>query len=59
MVFIHSILGPDCRVLATGGASSNTSILQVAADVFNAKVYVLDVANSACLGAAYIAKHGE
>ncbi|XP_072020796.1 xylulose kinase-like [Amphiura filiformis] len=51
-------IGPDCRVLATGGASSNTSILQVIADVFNAKVYVLDVANSACLGGAYRAKHG-
>ncbi|XP_038046512.1 xylulose kinase-like [Patiria miniata] len=46
------------RVLATGGASSNRAILQVLSDVFNAPVYVLDVANSACLGCAYRAKHG-
>ncbi|XP_033624446.1 xylulose kinase-like isoform X1 [Asterias rubens] len=46
------------RVLATGGASANRAILQVLSDVFNAPVYILDVANSACLGCAYRAKHG-
>ncbi|XP_064612198.1 xylulose kinase-like isoform X2 [Liolophura sinensis] len=51
-------LGPESRVLATGGASSNKAILQVMADVFNSPVYIQDVANSACLGGAYRAKHG-
>ncbi|XP_061412946.1 xylulose kinase isoform X1 [Lethenteron reissneri] len=49
---------PETRILATGGASSNKDILQVLADVFNVPVYTLDTANSACLGAAYRAKHG-
>ncbi|KAK2854586.1 hypothetical protein Q7C36_006455 [Tachysurus vachellii] len=46
------------RVLATGGASSNKDILQVLSDVFNAPVYTIDLANSACLGCAYRAVHG-
>ncbi|XP_067234080.1 xylulose kinase [Chanodichthys erythropterus] len=46
------------RVLATGGASANKDILQVLSDVFNAPVYTIDVANSACLGCAYRALHG-
>ncbi|XP_076146623.1 xylulose kinase isoform X1 [Alosa pseudoharengus] len=49
---------PGTRVLATGGASSNVDILQVLSDVFNAPVYTIDVANSACLGCAYRALHG-
>uniref|UniRef100_A0A6Q2YLZ9 Xylulose kinase n=1 Tax=Esox lucius TaxID=8010 RepID=A0A6Q2YLZ9_ESOLU len=49
---------PGTRVLATGGASSNKEILQVLSDVFNAPVYTIDVANSACLGCAYRALHG-
>ncbi|XP_022529597.2 xylulose kinase isoform X2 [Astyanax mexicanus] len=49
---------PGTRVLATGGASSNKDILQVLSDVFNAPVYTIDVANSACLGGAYRAMHG-
>lgn len=49
---------PGTRVLATGGASSNQDILQVLSDVFNAPVYTIDVANSACLGSAYRAMHG-
>ncbi|KAL1006415.1 hypothetical protein UPYG_G00072080 [Umbra pygmaea] len=49
---------PGSRVLATGGASSNKDILQVLSDVFNAPVYTIDVANSACLGCAYRAMHG-
>ncbi|XP_041459562.1 xylulose kinase-like isoform X1 [Lytechinus variegatus] len=51
-------IGGDTRVLVTGGASANQAILQVISDVFNAPVYILDVANSACLGCAYRAKHG-
>ncbi|XP_076455946.1 xylulose kinase-like [Babylonia areolata] len=51
-------IGPKTRVIATGGASSNPGILQVIADVFNAPVYIKDVANSAALGCAYRAKHG-
>ncbi|NXT02166.1 XYLB kinase, partial [Jacana jacana] len=46
------------RILATGGASHNKNILQVLSDVFNAPVYTIDTANSACLGSAYRAIHG-
>uniref|UniRef100_A0A663M5A0 Xylulose kinase n=1 Tax=Athene cunicularia TaxID=194338 RepID=A0A663M5A0_ATHCN len=45
------------RILATGGASHNKKILQVLSDVFNAPVYTIDTANSACLGSAYRAIH--
>nr|CAD7449202.1 unnamed protein product [Timema bartmani] len=45
------------RIIATGGASNNKSILQVLSDVFNAPVFVLEAANSAMLGSAYQAKH--
>nr|XP_053635683.1 xylulose kinase-like [Cherax quadricarinatus] len=51
-------IGSGTRVLATGGASNNNSVLQVLADVFNSPVYTMAVANSACLGSAYRAKHG-
>ena len=37
---------------ATGGASRNTEILQVMADVFNARVERFQISNSAALGAA-------
>ena len=37
---------------ATGGASSNPEILQVMADVFNARVERFQISNSAALGAA-------
>lgn len=50
-------VGNEMRILATGGASANKTILQVLADVFNADVYILDIVNSAVLGAAYQAKH--
>ncbi|XP_073887801.1 xylulose kinase isoform X14 [Macaca fascicularis] len=46
------------KILATGGASHNRDILQVLADVFGAPVYVIDTANSACVGSAYRAFHG-
>lgn len=47
---------PETRILATGGASTNSSILQVLADVFNAKVYVQKKANSAAAGGAFLAR---
>ncbi|XP_023239950.1 xylulose kinase-like [Centruroides sculpturatus] len=50
--------GKSSRVLVTGGASANKSIIQVLADVFNTPVYVQEISNSACLGSAYRAKHG-
>ncbi|XP_054563974.1 xylulose kinase isoform X1 [Eptesicus fuscus] len=49
---------PKTKILATGGASHNRDILQVLADVFGAPVYVIDTANSACVGSAYRAFHG-
>lgn len=52
-------IGHSSRVLATGGASTNNDILQVIANVFNCSVFILkETANSASLGAAYIAKYG-
>lgn len=46
------------RILATGGASQNTEILQVLSDVFHCPVYAItDTANSACLGGVYRVKH--
>ncbi|MGQ0732232.1 MAG: xylulokinase [Acidobacteriota bacterium] len=49
---------PIDTIHATGGASANGDILQVAADVFGAVVYPLAVGNSAALGAALRAWHG-
>jgi xylulokinase len=46
-------------IFATGGASANRDILQVMADVFDAPVHQLVVGNSACLGAALRAWHGD
>eukprot|EP00794_Sanderia_malayensis_P019329 gene19329-21253_t len=49
--------GITSRILATGGASKNMSILQVMADIFNCSVYrIQDTTNAACLGCAYTAK---
>jgi len=45
------------RVLVTGGASVNKSLLQVISDVFNCKVFTLTGANSAASGGAYRALH--
>ncbi|OXU26563.1 hypothetical protein TSAR_014717 [Trichomalopsis sarcophagae] len=47
------VIGPNTRIIATGGASNNKTILQVLADVFNSPVYV----SVAMMGAAYRAKH--
>ncbi|XP_055618517.1 xylulose kinase isoform X2 [Toxorhynchites rutilus septentrionalis] len=49
--------GENTRILATGGASANKSILQVASDVFNAPVYTQKTTEAALLGAAYRAKY--
>src|SRR4029079_1779325 len=46
-------------ILATGGASANTQILQVMADGFGADVSRSTVTNSAALGAALRAWHGD
>ena len=44
---------------ATGGAAANKEILRVMADVFGAEVYRSTVSNSAALGAALRAWHGD
>jgi xylulokinase len=46
-------------IYATGGAAANVQILQVMADVFNAELLQLEVGNSAALGAALRARHGD
>lgn len=46
----------ECKIIATGGASNNKSVLQVLSDVFNIPVYVQECGNSAVLGSAYLAK---
>lgn len=49
--------GEDTRILATGGASANKSVLQVCSDVFNAPVYIQKTHEAALLGAAFRAKY--
>lgn len=49
--------GENTRILATGGASANRTILQVMADVFNAPVYIQKTTEAALLGAAFRAKY--
>ncbi len=44
-------------ILVTGGASKNSGIAQVIADVFGVPVFTAQTANSAALGAAYRALH--
>jgi xylulokinase len=46
-------------IYATGGGARNRDILQVMADVHDADVYPLDVSESAALGAALRAFHGD
>jgi xylulokinase len=46
------------RIYATGGASANTVILQIMADVLNCPVFRIEVSKSAALGAALRAAHG-
>ena len=43
---------PPARILVTGGASKNPGILRVLADVFQAEIVPLRVANSSALGGA-------
>jgi xylulokinase len=47
------------RIHATGGAARNPEVLQVMADVFDAPVHRMQVANSACLGAGLRAVHAD
>lgn len=49
--------GENTKILATGGSSMNSAILQVMSDVFNSPVYIQKTPEAACLGAAYRAKH--
>lgn len=49
--------GGNTKIIATGGSSSNKSILQVMADVFNSPVFIKKTPEAACLGAAYRAKY--
>jgi xylulokinase len=46
------------QIFATGGASTNTAILQIMANVFDCPVVRIEVNNSAALGAALRAAHG-
>tara|TARA_B110000208_G_C11786826_1_gene435956 strand:+ start:152 stop:1786 length:1635 start_codon:yes stop_codon:yes gene_type:complete len=47
------------RLIATGGASANSTLVQVIANVFGAPVFVSTQTDSASLGAAYRALHGH
>lgn len=49
--------GDNTRILTTGGASINRSILQVVSDVFGAPVYVQKSSEAALLGSAFRAKY--
>ena len=46
------------QIIATGGASANTAILQIMADVFQCPVVRIEISKSAALGAALRAAHG-
>lgn len=50
---------PIERVIATGAATANRSILQVMANVFGVDVYRLDAGHAAALGAALRAYHAD
>lgn len=47
------------KILATGGASANSSIIRIMSDVFGCPVYRGEQPNSAAAGAAYRALHGH
>ncbi|KAK8954421.1 hypothetical protein KSP39_PZI002963 [Platanthera zijinensis] len=49
---------PPKRIIATGGASSNESILGAIASIFGSPVYTVQRPDSASLGAALRAAHG-
>jgi xylulokinase len=46
------------KIFATGGASNDSALLQVMADVMNCRVLRIEVSKSAALGAALQAAHG-
>jgi len=51
------ILGSNSKILATGGASQNSIILQTLSNVFNLPVFILPAtSNSTCLGCIYRCK---
>lgn len=60
-LFNHLELDTDrlTRIRVTGGASRNGAILQIIADIFGKPVDTFDMPNSACLGAAYMAKYSH
>ncbi|XP_059453586.1 xylulose kinase 2 [Corylus avellana] len=49
---------PPKRIIATGGASANQSILSAIASIFGCDVYTVERPDSASLGAALRAAHG-
>ncbi|KAM3342284.1 xylulose kinase 2 [Capsicum galapagoense] len=49
---------PPKRIIATGGASANCSILSMIASIFGCDVYTVQQPDSASLGAALRAAHG-
>ncbi|KAK2981737.1 hypothetical protein RJ640_005989 [Escallonia rubra] len=49
---------PPGRIIATGGASANSSILSLIAAIFGCNVYTVQRPDSASLGAALRAAHG-
>ncbi|KAK3231149.1 hypothetical protein Dsin_003030 [Dipteronia sinensis] len=49
---------PPKRIIATGGASANQSILSSMAAIFGSDVYTVEKSDSASLGAALRAAHG-
>ncbi|GLT65209.1 hypothetical protein SLA2020_376530 [Shorea laevis] len=49
---------PPKRIIATGGASANQSILNTIASIFGCKVFTVQQPDSASLGAALRAAHG-
>lgn len=57
-LFSCAVIG-DCLLSFTGMRNWSFDTPQVLSDVFNAPVYTIDTANSACLGSAYRAIHGK
>ncbi|PWA71648.1 xylulose kinase-2 [Artemisia annua] len=49
---------PSKRIIATGGASANLSLLSSIASIFGCNVYTVQRPDSASLGAALRAAHG-
>ncbi|KAH6796184.1 hypothetical protein C2S51_037170 [Perilla frutescens var. frutescens] len=49
---------PPKRIIATGGASANDSILNAVASIFGCNVYKIQSSDSASMGAALRAAHG-